>query len=201
MENTNNLYSSLVNFYNVNDSNFKEFMASFYQELLANHRDIDYVKKHLHDEIRKKLREIIANGELTVDVENVVDDFLINGLEENKVITDIKKKLKENDTTLNINNLVTLTTGIQDKNCTKSNKNISLTFRTDNTTIATGTIIGNIDSSIRPKTNIVVPCVGLNGAGNSIQAYGQARLKTNGDIEVTLSTSCSFLAVSFSYNI
>lgn len=44
MESTNNLYSSLVNFYNVNDSNFKEFMASFYQELLANHRDIDYVK-------------------------------------------------------------------------------------------------------------------------------------------------------------
>lgn len=75
MESTNNLYSSLTNFYNVNDSNFKEFMASFYRELLANHRDIDYVKKHLHDEIRKKLREIIANGELTVDVENVVDDF------------------------------------------------------------------------------------------------------------------------------
>lgn len=107
----------------------------------------------------------------------------------------------ENEETININNLVTLTTGTQDKNCTKLNKNISLTFRTNNTNIATGTIIGNIDTSIRPKTNIVVPCVGLNVGGNSVQAYGQARLKTNGDIEVTLSSSCSFLAISFSYNI
>ena len=107
----------------------------------------------------------------------------------------------ENEETVNINNLVTLTAGTQDKNCTKLNKNISLTFRTNNTNIDTGTIIGNIDTSIRPKTNIVVPCVGLNGAGNSVQAYGQARLKTNGDIEVTLSSSCSFLAICFSYNI
>ena len=107
----------------------------------------------------------------------------------------------ENEEIVNINNLVSLTMGTQDKNCTKLNKNISLTFRTNNTNIETGTIIGNIDTSIRPKTNIVVPCVGLNGAGNSVQAYGQARLKTNGDIEVTLSSSCSFLAISFSYNI
>ena len=107
----------------------------------------------------------------------------------------------ENDESVNINNLVSLTTDTQDKNCSKLNKNISLTFRTNNSNIETGTIIGNIDTSIRPKTNIVVPCVGLNGAGNSVQAYGQARLKTNGDIEVTLSSNCSFLAVSFSYNI
>ena len=107
----------------------------------------------------------------------------------------------ENEETIDINNLVTLTTGTQDKNCTKLNKNISLIFRTNNTSIDTGSVIGNIDTSIRPKTNIVVPCVGLNAGGNSVQAYGQARLKTNGDIEVTLSSRCSFLAVSFSYNI
>ena len=148
----NNLYSNLVNFYNVNDENFKEFMAELYKILLSTNRDIEDMKKHLEE-------------------------------------------------TVNINNLVTLTTGTQDKNCTKLNKNISLTFRTNNTNITTGTIIGNIDTSIRPKTNIVVPCVGLNGAGNTVQAYGQARLKTNGDIEVTLSSSCSFLAVSFYYNI
>lgn len=107
----------------------------------------------------------------------------------------------EQEETVDINKLVTLNIGTQDKNCTKLNKNISLTFRTNNSAINTGTVIGNIDTSIRPKTNIVVPCVGLNAAGNSVQAYGQARLKTNGDIEVTLSSSCSFLAISFSYNI
>lgn len=193
------MFNGATNFYNLNNDNFHDFLMEMYKKIDLLDKDTNYIRKHLIDELRKELKKIIANGELIVDIESVVDDFLLNGLEENKVITDIKKKLKENDTTLNINNLVTLTTGIQDKNCTKLNKNISLTFRTDNTTIATGTIIGNIDSSIRPKTNIVVPCVGLNGDGNSIQAYGQARLKTNGDIDVTLSTSCSFLAVSFSY--
>ena len=148
----NNLYSSLVNFYNVNDENFKEFMAELYKILLTSNRDIEDMKKHLEE-------------------------------------------------TVYINNLVTLTTDTQEKNCTKLNKNITLTFRTDNTNIVTGTIIGNVDTSIRPKRNIVVPCVGLNGAGNSVQAYGQATLKTNGDIQVTLSSSCSFLAISFSYNI
>lgn len=148
----NNLYSNLVNFYNVNDENFKEFMAELYKLLLSTNRNIEDMKKHLEE-------------------------------------------------TIYINNLVTLTTDTQEKNCTKLNKNISLTFRTNNNIIATGTIIGNVDISIRPKRNIVVPCVGLNGAGNSVQAYGQATLKTNGDIEVTLSSSCSFLAISFSYNI
>lgn len=148
----NNLYSNLVNFYNVNDENFKEFMAELYKILLSTNRDIEDMKKHLEE-------------------------------------------------TANINNLVTLTIDTQEKNCTKLNKNITLTFRTNNTNISTGTIIGNVDVSIRPKRKIVVPCVGLNGAGNSVQAYGQATLKTNGDIEVTLSSNCSFLAISFSYNI
>ena len=148
----NNLYSNLVNFYNVNDENFKEFMAELYKIVLSSNRDIEDMKKHLEE-------------------------------------------------TVNINNLVTLTTDTQEKNCTKLNKNITLTFRTNNTNIVTGTIIGNVDVSIRPKRNIIVPCVGLNGAGNSVQAYGQAILKTTGDIEVKLSSSCSFLAISFSYNI
>lgn len=95
MESTNNLYTNLVNFYNVNDNNFKEFMSSLYQLLLTNNRDVEYIKNHLYDEIRKKLKEIIANGELIVDIESVVDEFLSNGLEENNVIANIKTELSE----------------------------------------------------------------------------------------------------------
>lgn len=160
-----NLFNSTVNFYNINNENFIEFLSKFYGDILD-------IKSN--DDIHKKL---------------INELFLLYN------------EFNEKDETVNINNLVTLNMDTQDKNCTKSNKNISLTFRTNNANITTGTIIGNIDTSIRPKSNIVVPCVGLNGAGNSIQAYGQARLKTNGDIEVTLSSSCSFLAICFSYNI
>lgn len=160
-----NLFNSTVNFYNINNENFIEFLSKFYGDILD-------IKSN--DESHKKM---------------INELFLLYN------------EFNEKDETVNINNLVTLNMDTQDKNCTKSNKNISLTFRTNNTNITTGTIIGNIDTSIRPKSNIVVPCVGLNGAGNSIQAYGQAILKTNGDIEVTLSSSCNFLAICFSYNI
>ena len=96
----NNLYSNLVNFYNVNDENFKEFMAELYKILLSSNRDIEDMKKHLEE-------------------------------------------------TVYINNLVTLTTDTQEKNCTKLNKNITLTFRTNNSNIVTGSIIGNVDILIR----------------------------------------------------
>ena len=91
----NNLYSNLVNFYNVNDENFKDFMATLYQELLANHRDVEYVKNHLSDDIRKILNEYLIDGKFNIDIESVVDDFLSNGLEENKVVTDIENKIDE----------------------------------------------------------------------------------------------------------
>ena len=55
MANKKNLYSTLTNFYNVNDENFIEFMSELYSEMLANHRDIEYVKKHLNEEIVSKL--------------------------------------------------------------------------------------------------------------------------------------------------
>ena len=107
----------------------------------------------------------------------------------------------EEEKTVDISSLVVLTVGVQDKVCTKFNKSVSITFRTDSTNIETGAVIGNVDSSIRPSSNITVPCVGLNDSGSTIQAYGQARLKSNGDIEVKLSSSCKFLAICFSYNI
>ena len=55
MSDIKNLYNDLVNFYNVNDENFKEFMACIYKEMLANHRDVKYVKEHLTEEIIKKM--------------------------------------------------------------------------------------------------------------------------------------------------
>ena len=55
MSDINNLYNNLTNFYNVNDENFKEFMAKLYDEMKANHRDVKYVKEHLPEEIEKKL--------------------------------------------------------------------------------------------------------------------------------------------------
>ena len=54
----NNLYSDLVNFYNVDDKSFKEFLSNLYQEMLTNHRDIKYVKEHLKEEIVKPLFSI-----------------------------------------------------------------------------------------------------------------------------------------------
>ena len=53
-----NLYTKLVNFYNVNDENFKEFMSELYKRLLENNRDVKYVKDHLSDEIEKLLEDI-----------------------------------------------------------------------------------------------------------------------------------------------
>ena len=52
MSDINNLYNNLTNFYNVNDENFKEFMAKLYDEMLANHRDVKYVKEHLKEKVR-----------------------------------------------------------------------------------------------------------------------------------------------------
>ena len=181
-----NFYKALQDFFiNADKKTFLQFLAEFY-----NRTEGIIDKNEIQDDLIKELRKLYLEfNEKGID-ENIVKEKVNYFVENNE-------KMKN----ININNLVSLTMGTQDKNCTKLNKNISLTFRTNNTTIDTGTVIGNIDTSIRPKTNIVVPCVGLNVAGNSVQAYGQARLKTNGDIEVMLSSSCSFLAVSFSYNI
>ena len=51
-----NLYTKLTNFYNVNDENFKEFMAELYKKMLITHSDVQYVKEHLSEEIEKKLK-------------------------------------------------------------------------------------------------------------------------------------------------
>ena len=94
------MFNGATNFYNLNNENFHDFLMEMYRKIDLLDKDTNYIRNHLIDELRKELRKIIANGELIVDIESVVDDFLRNGLSENKVITDIKKKLAECDSEL-----------------------------------------------------------------------------------------------------
>lgn len=89
------MFNGATNFYNLNNENFHDFLMEMYRKIDLLDKDTNYIRNHLIDELRKELRKIIANGELIVDIESVVDDFLINGLAENKVVRDIKKKLEE----------------------------------------------------------------------------------------------------------
>ena len=95
----NNLYSNLVNFYNINDENFKEFMANLYKEMLTTHRDVQYVKEHLTEEIEKKLEIYLVDGKFNINIEEKVNEFLEN----NQEIKDITAKLTTN--TNNIENI------------------------------------------------------------------------------------------------
>ena len=74
----NNLYSNLVNFYNVNDENFKEFMAEIYKEMLTTHRDVKYVKEHLSEEIEQKLEKYLVDGKFNININEKVQEFLNN---------------------------------------------------------------------------------------------------------------------------
>lgn len=78
MSDLNNLYNNLVNFYNVNDENFKEFMTKFYEDVLTNHRDIKYIKEHLPDEIKKTFGKYLEDGGLNINIEEKVNYFLDN---------------------------------------------------------------------------------------------------------------------------
>ena len=76
-----NLYTKLVNFYNVNDENFKEFMADLYKRLLENNRDVKYVKDHLSDEIEKLLEKYLVDGKFNINIKEKVEEYLINNTE------------------------------------------------------------------------------------------------------------------------
>ena len=97
MSDIKNLYNDLVNFYNVNDENFKEFMAKMYEEMLANHRDVKYVKEHLYEEIVKVLDEYLVDGKIKVNIRQVVDEFLNNS----DVINDINTTINDMNTSIN----------------------------------------------------------------------------------------------------
>ena len=89
MSDINNLYNNLTNFYNVNDENFKEFMAKLYDEMKANHTDVKYVKEHLAEEIGKKLDEYLVDGNFNINIQQKVEEFINN----NAVINDINSQL------------------------------------------------------------------------------------------------------------
>ena len=102
----NNLYSNLVNFYNVNDENFKEFMAELYKEMLTTHRDVQYVKEHLTEEIVKILDKYLVDGKFNVNIEEKVNEFLEN----NQEIKDINVEL-----TTNTNNIKNISSQLEHK--------------------------------------------------------------------------------------
>ena len=87
MSDINNLYNNLTNFYNVNDENFKEFMAKLYDEMLANHRDVKYVKEHYIEEIEKKLKEYIIDDKLNIKIDRNIYSELKKKANLNEVIT------------------------------------------------------------------------------------------------------------------
>ena len=95
MSDINNLYNNLTNFYNVNDENFKEFMAKLYDEMLANHRDVKYVKEHYIEEIEKKLDEYLVDGKIKVNIRQVVDTFLNNSDTINDINTQLDTNVRE----------------------------------------------------------------------------------------------------------
>ena len=101
----NNLYSNLVNFYNVNDENFKEFIAEIYKEMLTTHRDVQYVKEHLTEEIVKILDKYLVDGKFNINIEEKVNEFLEN----NQEIKDINTQL-----TTNTSNIKNLTSQLED---------------------------------------------------------------------------------------
>ena len=87
MSDINNLYNNLTNFYNVNDENFKEFMAKLYDEMKANHNDVKYVKEHYIEEIEKKLKEYIINDKLNIKIDRNIYSELKKKANLNEVIT------------------------------------------------------------------------------------------------------------------
>ena len=78
MSDINNLYNNLTNFYNVNDENFKEFMAKLYDEMKANHKDVKYVKEHLTEEIESKLEKYLVDGKIVVKIGGTQISKLLN---------------------------------------------------------------------------------------------------------------------------
>lgn len=69
------LYSKAANFYNINDENFKEFMAEFYNTINQQHKDIDYIKNHQKEQLEIYIKNNI-NTLIKIDLEKFKNDIL-----------------------------------------------------------------------------------------------------------------------------
>ena len=105
----NNLYSNLVNFYNVNDESFKEFMAEIYKEMLTTHSDVQYVKEHLAEEIEKKLEIYLVDGKFNINIKEKVNEFLENNQKIKDINSQLDKKANEVDVKVLENRMNTFT--------------------------------------------------------------------------------------------
>ena len=91
MSDIKNLYNNLVNFYNVNDENFKELMAEFYD---ITRKVIN--KNEIQDELIKELQLLFKKlNEEGID-ENIVREKVNKFLQNNEVIEKINSKLDDN---------------------------------------------------------------------------------------------------------
>ena len=124
----NNLYSNLVNFYNVNDENFKEFMAEIYKEMLLTHRDVQYVKEHLTEEIVKILDKYLVDGKFNINIEEKVNEFLEN----NQEIKDIISQLGNIETKLLNPEMFRFQDGIKVDDQTAINTALNVAYNSSN---------------------------------------------------------------------
>lgn len=161
MADIENLYNNLVNFYNVNDENFKEFMANIYKEMLANHRDIKYIKNHLYEEIKKEIDKYIQDGKFNVNIQEKVNEYIEN----NDTINDINTELdtiKNNHLFLNIKDFGA--TGEENQDVTQILKTMLNSITTTSATIKFPVGTYNITSEITlPKKTLTFVGDGVEG--------------------------------------
>ena len=147
MANKKNLYTTLTNFYNVNDENFIEFMSELYSEILASHRDIEYVKKHLNEEIVSKLESYLEDGRFNVNIQQKVEEYINNNTTiDNKISAVDRKKANLSGDNITGNFTFNNNTGIKGKLTDGSIGNIAV-LNTDNEVII-GTTSGKIKDVI-----------------------------------------------------
>ena len=152
MANKKNLYSTLTNFYNVNDENFIEFMSELYSEMLANHRDIEYVKKHLNEEIVSKLESYLDDGRFNVNIQQKVEEYINNNTTiDNKISVVDRKKANLSGDNITGNFTFNNNTGIKGKLTDGTIGNIAV-LNTDNEVII-GTTSGKIKDVILASYN------------------------------------------------
>lgn len=67
------MFNGATNFYNLNNENFHDFLMEMYKKIDLLDKDINYIRNHLNDEVRKELKKIIASGELEIDNEIIAE--------------------------------------------------------------------------------------------------------------------------------